>query len=108
MTNYPLLFGRHELVEGNGFIARVAVSGRALMTDEEGEFWVEGVNPGGFAASGQSPNEALAEFSTAFRMVLLDIAADVRSFEDFNSEVRKFFAETSEPALREWEEAVQY
>jgi hypothetical protein len=47
MTCYPLLFARRELVEGNGFVARVAVSGRALLTDEEGEVWVEGINPGG-------------------------------------------------------------
>ena len=107
MTHYPLLFGRHELVEGNGFIARVAVSGRALLTDEDGEFWVEGVNPGGFAASGKSPNEALAEFSTAFRAVLFDIASEATSFEELRAEVRKFFADTNVPALREWEEAVR-
>ena len=40
MTHYPLLFGRRELLEGNGFIARVSVSGRALLADEDGEFWV--------------------------------------------------------------------
>jgi hypothetical protein len=45
MTHYPLLFGRREKVEGNGFIARVAVAGRVLLTDEDGEFWVEGINP---------------------------------------------------------------
>lgn len=55
MTHYPLLFARHELIEGNGFIARVAVSGRALLSEEDGEFWVEGINPGGFSAKGQSP-----------------------------------------------------
>jgi len=107
MKHYPLLFGRHELVEGNGFIARVGVAGRALLTDEDGEFWVEGVNPGGFAAGGKSPNEALAEFSTAFRAVLFDIASDAKSFEEFKSEVRKFFEDTNGPALREWEEAVR-
>lgn len=107
MTCYPLLFARHELIEGNGFVARVAVSGRALLTDEEGEVWVEGINPGGFAASGKSPSEALAEFGTAFRAVLFDVAADAKSFEEFRAEVHRFFEETSVPALREWEEAVQ-
>lgn len=81
MTRYPLLFGRRELVEGNGFVARVTVSGRALLTDEDGEFWVEGVNPGGFAARGESPSEALAEFGSAFLTILFDIASDARSFE---------------------------
>ena len=105
MTNYPLLFSRHELIEGNGFIARVVVSGRALLVEEDGEFWVEGVNPGGFAANGKSPSEALAEFCSAFQAILFDIAADAKSFDEFQREVQKFFEETSVPALREWEEA---
>jgi hypothetical protein len=70
-----LLFGRRELVEGNGFVARVVVSGRALLVDENGECWIEGVNPGGFAASGKSPSEALAAFGSAFRAILFDIAS---------------------------------
>lgn len=107
MTHCPLVFDQRELVEGDGFVARVAVSGRALLTDEDGEFWVEGVNPGGFAASGKSPAEALAEFSTAFRTVLFDIASDAASFDAFREEVQRFFEEASAPALQEWEEAVR-
>ncbi|HEX3553369.1 MAG TPA: hypothetical protein VIA62_09070 [Thermoanaerobaculia bacterium] len=107
MTRYPLLFARRELVEGNGFVARVAVSGRALLTDEDGDFWVEGINPGGFAANGESPSEALAELCSAFRAILFDIASDTESFGDFRATVQKFFDETNAPALREWEEAVQ-
>lgn len=51
MTHYSLLFGR---------VARVAVSGRALPTEEDGEFWVEGVNPGGLAATGKSPASSVS------------------------------------------------
>lgn len=107
MTAYPLLFGRRELVEGNGFVAGVDVHGRALLTEEEGIFWVEGVNPGGFAASGSSRGDALAVFCQELRAVLFDIAAGAGTFEGFKSEVEKFFHETSEMALREWEAAVQ-
>ena len=107
MTQYPLLFDRRELVEGNGFVARVTVSGRALLVEEEGEHWIEGVNPGGFAASGKSPSEALAELGSAFRAVLFDIASDAGSFQDFHDEVQRFFEETNVPALRDWEEAVK-
>ncbi len=107
MTRYPLLFARRELVEGNGFVARVAVSGRALLTDEDGDFWADGINPGGFAANGKSPSEALAELGSAFRAILFDIASDAESFGDFRAGVQKFFEETNAPALREWEEAVQ-
>lgn len=107
MTQYPLIFGLPELVEGNGFVARVVVSGRALMSEVEGEVWVEGINPGGFAAKGQSPSEALAEFRSAFKAVLFDIASDAMSFGDFHDEAQRFFNETNEVALKEWEEAVQ-
>jgi hypothetical protein len=107
MTQYPLLFDRRELIEGNGFIAGVAVSGRALLAEEQGEFWVEGVNPGGFAANGGSPGEALAAFGTELRTILFDLAADATSFEAFRAEVERFFSETSAPALAEWEEAVR-
>ena len=107
MTHYPLLFGRREKVEGNGFMARVAVAGRVLLTDEDGEFWVEGINPGGLAASGNSANEALAQFCLDFLAVLFDIASEAESFDHFRDQVQKFFNETSAPALKEWEEAVQ-
>ena len=106
-TNYPLLFSLRELVEGNGFIARVAVSGRALLSAAEGEVWLEGINPGGFSAKGQNPSEALAEFCSAFRAILFDIASDTRSFKDFQDEVQSFFNDTNESALRDWQEAVE-
>ncbi|HSS50128.1 MAG TPA: hypothetical protein VLX28_14415 [Thermoanaerobaculia bacterium] len=108
MTHYPLLFARREKVEGNGFIARVAVSGRVLLTSEEdGEYWVEGVNPGGLAANGKSANEALAQFCQDFLAVLFDIASDAQDFEGFREQVKKFFEDTSKPALQEWEDAVK-
>lgn len=107
MIRYPLLFGRRELVEGNGFIAGVAVHGRLLLTEEGAESWVEGVNPGGIAARGESPGQALAEFGSEYRVVLFDIAADSRSFEEFKAEVERFFNDTSLPAAREWTAAVE-
>ena len=107
MTRYPLLFGLRELVEGDGYIARVSVSGRALLVDQDGEVWVEGVNPGGFSAKGVSHGEALAEFGSAFRTILFDIASGAGSFPEFRAEVQKFFDDTNVPAAREWEEAVQ-
>src|SRR5213075_2157779 len=98
--HYPLLFSRREKVEGNGFIARVIVSGRILLTEEDGEFWVEGINPGGFAATGKSANEALAQFCLDFLAILFDIANDAEDFEGFREEVGRFFNDTSAPALK--------
>ena len=106
-THYPLLFGLRALVDGNGFIARVAVSGRALLTEDDGEVWLEGINPGGFAARGQSPGEAVAEFGAAFRAVLFDIASDAESLQAFHDEVERFFNDTNTAALRDWQAAVE-
>ncbi len=107
MTRFPLLFGRRELVEGNGFVARVVVHGRALLVDEDGEFWVEGVNPGGFAAHGATTGEALAQLCEELRTILFDIATGTRTFEEFRLEAERFFAETNETAEAEWKEAVE-
>jgi hypothetical protein len=107
MIHYPLLFGRRELVEGNGFIAGVALHGRLLLIEEGDEFWVEGVNPGGIAARGESPGEALAEFCAEYRVVLFDIAAEARSFEELKAEVERFFNGTSPTAAKEWMAAVE-
>lgn len=107
MTRYPILFARRELIEGNGFVAGVAVSGRLLLTEEEGEAWVEGVNPGGIAASGETPGQALAEFCSEYRVVLFDIAAAAPNFEDFKDEVERFFHGASSTVAAEWEMAVK-
>jgi hypothetical protein len=106
MERYPILFGRHELIEGDGFIARVSINGRALLSNEDEEYWVEGVNPGGFAAKGTSPSEALAAFCEELRVVLFDIALDASDFGSFKAEVESFFGETNQTALREWDSAV--
>jgi predicted RNase H-like HicB family nuclease len=108
VTFYPLLFSRRELVEGNGFVAGVSVSGRALLEEEgEGEFWVEGVNPGGLSAQGSTPSDALAEFCSSLKAVLFDIAAEARDFDGFREEVIRFFNDVSVPALKDWETAVE-
>jgi hypothetical protein len=45
MTRYPLLLGFRDLIAGNGFVASVALNGRALLVDEGDGFWMYGVNP---------------------------------------------------------------
>jgi hypothetical protein len=105
-TRYPILFARRELIEGNGFVAGVTVHGRLLLTREEGESLVEGVNPGGIAARGDTPSDALAEFGSELRLVLFDIAEEAGSFAEFEAEVERFFHGTSGIAAEEWEAAV--
>jgi hypothetical protein len=107
MPRYPILYGFHDLIAGNGFVAAVALDGRALLTEEEGGFWMYGVNPGGLAAGGQTPGEAQSEFRLVYRSVLFDLAAECRDFEGFLGEVERFAGETNEPTLAEWLAAVE-
>jgi hypothetical protein len=108
MTRYPLLFGFRDLVAGKGYVAGVSISnGRALLVDEGDGFWMYGVNPGGVAAGGKSAGEAQAEFRTAYKSVLFDLAEEAPSFEVFKAEVERFFRETNNPTLAEWVEAVE-
>jgi hypothetical protein len=107
MTRYPVLFSFRDLIAGNGFVAGVAVHGRALLIDEGDGFWMYGVNPGGVAAGGQTPNEAQAEFRKGYRTVLFDAAAEAPDFESFRREIEAFFEETNSPTEKEWEDAVQ-
>jgi hypothetical protein len=106
MTHYPILFSRRDLVEARHFTAGVIVAGRILVSNENDEFWAEGVNPGGLAAEGTSPETALMALCASYHEVLLDIAEDEPSFDGFKKAVERFFNDTNMTALKEWEEAV--
>jgi len=108
MSHYPIIFGLRDTIEGNGFVAVVAVEGRALLHDEDdGDVWIEGVNPGGFAATGNSVAEALEDFRRFYRAILFDIAEDAASFEVFEDQVEVFFDASTEALERDWQQAVQ-
>jgi len=107
MSRYPIVFGLRDIIQGNGFLAGVAVEGRALLHEEEGGVWVEGVNPGGFVATGHSVAEALEEFRRSYTAILFDIAEDAESFESFQEQCQAFFDGSAETPVREWEQAVE-
>lgn len=106
-TAYPLLFTFFDKVEGNGFLASIKVQGRLLAVEEpEGnEWWMYGVNPGGLAACGDTRAEAYAEFRQTFMKVLFDIATEAKDFYAFRADARRFFDETNEPNLKDWQAA---
>lgn len=105
MTHYPLLFTFLDKVEGNGYLADIAVHGRLLAAEEDGTWWMYGVNPGGLAAPGSSRPAAYIEFRKTLMQVLFDMALEATNFYDFRKKAKKFFEETNEPTLAEWEEA---
>lgn len=108
MTHYPLVFGLRDVIQGEGFLAGVAVEGRALMHQEADNYtWIEGVNPGGFTETGASATEALANFRRAYTAILFDIASEAPSFAEFKAEVRSFFEDCAPQPVRDWEKAVE-
>lgn len=107
MKRYPIIFGLRDLIQGNGFVAGVAVDGRALLHEEDdGSFWAEGVNPAGFVATGASAAAALGEFRRSYTAILFDIAEDAESFERFEEQVERFFHGSADVVEQEWNDAV--
>jgi hypothetical protein len=108
MTHYPLLFGFRDLVAGRGFLAGVAVDGRALLVqNDEIGYWMHGVNPGGLSAGGADTGEAQRAFRETYRTILFDISNSSGNFEEFKTGVEQFFNQTSDRLLAEWLDAVQ-
>lgn len=107
LPRYPLLFTYRDPVFGNGFIASVtAANGRVLAVQEDQEWWVYGVNPGGLAGHGKDLAEAHADFRRGFTEVLHDIADGASSFAEFEREVGSFFNETNDVMESGWLDAV--
>lgn len=108
MKRYPIIFGLRDVVLGDGYLAGVAVDGRALLHEEDdGYVWVEGVNPGGVTGTGNSHTEALEDFRKNYRGALYDIALEASNFKAFRREVKEFFENTGDLPVRDWEEAVE-
>jgi hypothetical protein len=106
MIRYPLMFTFKDAISGNGFLAGVTLSGRALMVNEDGEWWVQGVRPAAIAETGQTPQEAYLRFRNRYKEVLFDIAGDCADFEAFKGEVERFFNEPHIEEERRWNDAV--
>lgn len=108
MSRYPIVFGLRDVIQGRGFLAGVAVDGRALLHEEpDGSIWIEGVNPGGFSETGTSFTEALASFRRAYSAILFDIAAEAATFADFREQVEIFFHDGAARVIEDWERAVE-
>ena len=106
MPSYPLIFGFRELVAGNGFVAGVAIEGRALLkSEDDGAWWVYGVEPGGVSDGGSTELEAYQTFRESFREVLHDSAALTKTFEEFKADVESLSAQVNGAWESEWQAA---
>lgn len=104
-AHYPLIFRYKDCIAGNGFLASVVVSGRALMTKEDGKWWMYGVRPSAIAETGQTPQETALRFRERYRRLLYDFVGKADGISDFTEEVQVFFNE-KEPAIeKQWSES---
>ncbi len=97
-----------DVVSGDGFLAGVTLSGRALMRHEDGAWWMYGVRPAPIAECGGSVDEAFSRFRNRYKEVLFDFAQEARDFEQFKSSVEGFFYEPDKDSEDEqlWERAL--
>lgn len=102
MKCYPLVFSFRDLIAGNGFVAAVAMDGHVLLSEEEGGFWMYGVQPGSVAAGDVQRDSAFKAFKDSYLSVLFDIAAEATTFEQFDEKVKVFFAQVNEPNAKDW------
>ena len=103
---FPLFFTYHDRVFGKGFMADVISHGRMLAAIEADEHWVYGVQPGSFAAGGETPPEALNAYRQSFREVLLDLADESESSMAFEAAVNGMFFDVNIVREQEWHSAV--
>jgi hypothetical protein len=81
MADYPVMFTVRDTVSGSGFLAGVTLTGRAIMTQEDGKWWVLGVRPAPIVESGEMPQEAFLRFRNSYKNVLFDFAESSEKYE---------------------------
>lgn len=106
MANYPLMFTLRDTVSGNGFLAGVTLTGRALMTKEsDGKWWVYGVRPGGIAEVGTTPQEAFLRFRNTYKNVLFDMVEGAADYRAFHAAVEDFYFQPDDEEEDRWQSA---
>jgi hypothetical protein len=105
MSEYPVMFSVRDTVSGNGYLAGVTLTGRALICKEDGKWWVYGVRPGAIAESGATPEEAFLRFRNTYKNVLFDFAGSEEKFEGFKEAVESFYRQPDAEEEERWLDA---
>jgi len=109
LTQHPILITLRDVISGDGFLAGITLSGRALMRQEDGAWWMYGVRPAPIAESGKTIEEAFSRFRNRYKEVLFDMAQESRDFDQFKASVERFFYESDADSEDErlWEESLR-
>jgi hypothetical protein len=103
MADYPVMFTVRDTVSGNGFLAGVTLTGRAIMSrEEDGKWWVYGVRPAAIAESGETPQEAFMRFRNSYKNVLFDFAEGSDKYENFRESVEAFYHQPDQQEENRW------
>ena len=106
-NEWPLLFLYRVPVTVQGSVAIVELSGRATAyVDEDGPVWLDGVNPGAFAASGDSLKDAEVDLRKTLTEIFLDIAEESGDLAEFRQIAEDFLCSTDDESVSEWEAAL--
>ncbi len=109
LREHPLMLTLRDAISGDGFLAGITLSGRALMRKEDdGKWWMYGVRPAGLVVSGATIEETCVRFRNRYKETLIDISQEIDTFEGFKAEVERFFYEpdADQEDERLWEEAL--
>jgi hypothetical protein len=106
VQEHPIIITLQDTVSGDGYLAQITLSGRTLMREDDGKWWMYGVRPAAIAESGGTINEAFLRFRQAYKEVLFDIAQESKSFDEFRTEVERFFNE-GDADEQSWENALK-
>ena len=88
-------------------MALVTLSGRLLARQDGGQFWIDGVNPGGLTVPTRELATASQDVQKALQEVLTDFAVAAQDFEAFKQSAEQFFHDTDQGSIEEWEAAVR-
>jgi predicted RNase H-like HicB family nuclease len=96
------MFTLKDTVSGNGFLAAVTLSGRALIVQEDGKWWVNGVRPGAITENGDTPEEAFLRFRNAYKNLLFDFAEEAVTFASFKEMAERFYQQPDPEEEDNW------
>lgn len=109
LNAHPIMITLRDTISGDGFLAGITLSGRALMREEDGKWWMYGVRPAAIAESGETVEEAFARFRNRYKEVLFDLAEESTTFDSFKAAVEQFFYEADADSEDEevWENSLK-
>ncbi len=107
VVHYPFLFDFKQPISGNKFLAGVEITGgRALMLQEDGQWWMHGVFPSAIAECGETSQECFLRYMEELKAILYGFAEEARDYDAFERTVTQFFHQTAADAEL-WDAAQQ-